>query len=95
LQKETVKSSATPIYKINRPLVLPHARQRQGVGSLLMEKIHEEALNGSLTRLYSNVSATAKPFFIAKGFDVVQEQMISIRGHDLLNFRVQKHLEHS
>jgi putative acetyltransferase len=70
-----------------------HARQRQGVGSLLMEKIHEEASHRTLVRLYSDVSITAKPFFIAKGFEVVKEQLIAIRGQELSNFRMQKHLE--
>jgi GNAT superfamily N-acetyltransferase len=72
-----------------------HARQRQGVGSLLIEKIHEEASHRGLVRLYSDVSITAKPFFIAKGFEVIKEQLIAIRGQELSNFRMQKHLEHS
>lgn len=69
-----------------------HAWQRQGIGSLLMSKIHEEARRRGIVRLYSNVSIMAKPFFISKGFQVVEEQLISIRDQGLSNFRMQKQL---
>ena len=69
-----------------------HDWQRQGVGSLLMQKIHDEAKKRDIRRLYSNVSITAKPFFMAKGFEVVKEQSVTIRGQVLKNFNMQKHL---
>lgn len=70
-----------------------HTWQRGGIGSLLMSRIHEEAKARGILQLYSNVSITAKPFFVAKGFKVIKEQLISIRGQELLNFKMQKHLE--
>jgi putative acetyltransferase len=72
-----------------------HAWQRRGIGMMLMKKIHEEAKVRGILRLYSNVSVTAKPFFVAQGFEVVKEHSISIRGQELLSFRMQKHLDHS
>ena len=69
-----------------------HDWQRRGVGSLLMQKIHDEANKHDIRRLYSNVSITAKPFFKAKGFEVVKEQFVSIRGQVLKNFRMQKYI---
>jgi putative acetyltransferase len=72
-----------------------HAWQRRGIGSMLMKKIHEEAKIRGILQLYSNVSVTAKPFFTSQGFEVVKEQSISIRGQELLNFRMQKLLEQS
>jgi putative acetyltransferase len=72
-----------------------HAWQRHGIGTMLMKQIHEKAKASGVLRLYSNVSVTAKPFFVAHGFEVVTEHLIAIRGQELLSFRMQKHLEHS
>lgn len=72
-----------------------HDWQRRGVGSLLMQKIHDEANKRDIRRLYSNVSITAKPFFLAKGFEVVKEQSVTIRGQVLKNFYMQKHIRHN
>lgn len=71
-----------------------HEWQRKGVGTLLMQKIHDEANRRSLKRLYSNVSVTAKPFFIAKGFEVAQEQLVAVRGQQLKNYNMQKYISH-
>jgi putative acetyltransferase len=70
-----------------------HAWQRQGIGRMLMKKIYEEAKVRDVLQLYSNVSVTAKPFFVAQGFEVVKEHLISIRGQELLRFRMQKYLQ--
>lgn len=69
-----------------------HDWQRRGVGSLLMQKIHDEAIQRNIPKLYSNVSITAKPFFMAKGFEVVKEQSVAIRGQVLKNFSMQKYI---
>jgi putative acetyltransferase len=50
-----------------------HEHQRQGVGSALMAEILAEAKRSGLTRLYAEVSVTALPFFLAKGFEVDKE----------------------
>ena len=60
-----------------------------------MKQIHDEAKARGILQLYSNVSVTAKPFFLAQGFEVVKEHLISIRAQELLSFRMQKHLDHS
>lgn len=69
-----------------------HSRQRQGIGRMLMNNIHEAAKARGIRRLYSDVSVTAKPFFAALGFEVIKEQLISIRNQELLNFRMQAEL---
>lgn len=66
--------------------------QRKGVGSLLMEKIQEEAVNRSLKSLYSEVSITARPFYAAHGFEVIKNQIVEIRGAKLINYRMEKRL---
>lgn len=67
--------------------------QRKGVGSLLMAKIHEEAIRQGIECLFSEVSITAKPFYIYHGFIVIKNQMLEIRGEKLNNFKMEKQLK--
>ena len=45
-----------------------------------------------VSRLYSHVSITARPFFERFGFSVVNEQRISVRGQELINFVMERRL---
>ena len=45
---------------------------RQGIGTRLMARIHEEAKTLGLTRLTSHVSRTAEPFFALHGFQMIK-----------------------
>jgi putative acetyltransferase len=45
---------------------------RQGVGRLLMERIHEEAARLGIVELMADVSTTAQPFFARFGFEIVE-----------------------
>lgn len=63
-----------------------HKYQGKGIGTALMDKIVVEATEGSLSRIYAEVSITARPFFQAKGFQIVKEQTVQIRGEKLTNF---------
>ena len=47
---------------------------RQGVGRLLMERIHEEAAHQGIAELTADVSKTAQPFFARFGFEVVEQR---------------------
>ncbi len=69
-----------------------HQWQRQGVGTLLMKKIHSEATASGINTLHSDVSITAKPFYLAHGFSVVQKQTLSVRGQTLNNYLMRKQL---
>lgn len=44
----------------------------QGVGTLLMNRLHEEAIRLGVSALTSNVSQAAERFFIRHGFHVVE-----------------------
>lgn len=66
---------------------------RQGVGTALMRRIHEQAAALGLTSLFSDVSITARPFFEKWGFIVEQQQSMFPRGVELTNFRMRKPLE--
>jgi len=65
---------------------------RQGVGTRLMTRIHEEAGSLGLTELTSNVSKTAEPFFTLHGFQVVERGFPVRRGITLQNALMRKRL---
>lgn len=66
--------------------------QRQGVGRLLLDGIEKEARRRNHTRVYAEVSITAKPFFEKMRFSFIKEQSVLTRGVELTNFRMEKYL---
>lgn len=69
-----------------------HTWQRQGVGTALMQRIHNEAASLQLTELYSDVSITARPFFETHGFQVITPQTVKIGDVTFKNFHMRKQL---
>jgi putative acetyltransferase len=67
-----------------------HQYQGQGVGRALMTHVLSVAKQRQLTRLHSEVSITAKPFYQHLGFSVVKQQQVEIRGKLITNFIMQK-----
>ena len=67
-----------------------HEHQGYGVGSSLMNAIFNKTNTLGLQRVFAEVSITAKPFFESKGFKVVKQQKVSIRGTELTNFVMEK-----
>jgi putative acetyltransferase len=67
-----------------------HEYQRRGVGSAILARLEEHARTLGLTRLFAEVSITARPFFEARGFSVVQQQTIVRRGVTLTNFVMER-----
>lgn len=65
---------------------------RQGIGTRLMVRIHDEAQSLGLTELTSNVSKTAEPFFVLHGFHVVERGFPVRRGVTLQNALMRKRL---
>ncbi|MCE1051255.1 GNAT family N-acetyltransferase [Pseudomonas putida] len=66
---------------------------RQGIGSLLMKRIHEEAKLLDIVELTSDVSKTAETFFVSHGFHVVQRKFSICRGVTLQNAFMYKNLK--
>lgn len=64
----------------------------QGVGTLLMNCIHEEARQHGTSELTSNVSKAAEAFFLRHGFHVVDRGFPICRGITLENALMRKHL---
>ena len=52
-----------------------HEYQRQGVGKLLLDGIEKTAKKEKTTRLFVDASITAKPFFLAQGFNELKQQI--------------------
>ena len=65
---------------------------RQGIGTQLMARIHQEADALGLTELTANVSKTAEPFFALHGFQVLERGGPVRRGVTLQNARMRKTL---
>ncbi|MFP2307257.1 GNAT family N-acetyltransferase [Citrobacter braakii] len=65
---------------------------RQGVGTLLMNRIHEEARQRGIDELTSNVSKAAEAFFLRHGFHVVERGFPACRGVTLQNALMRKNL---
>ncbi|MGF1718125.1 GNAT family N-acetyltransferase [Photobacterium chitinilyticum] len=61
-----------------------------GVGRALMEHIFAIGTLNGVTRYYSAVSRTARPFYERFGFSVVNEQHVDINGQLLTNFVMEK-----
>jgi putative acetyltransferase len=69
-----------------------HEFQGKGVGRALMQHIEQLAKRENIDKLTADVSLTANPFFAHMGFEVVNNQQLSIRGQLLNNFKMQKNL---
>jgi putative acetyltransferase len=68
---------------------------RQGIGTLLMDRIHLEAETLGLRKLTSDVSRTAQPFFMRHGFQVVELRKPVLRGVTIPNAAMRKALHDS
>ncbi len=66
--------------------------QSQGVGTKLLDTIVAQATKLQLSRLLTEVSITARPFFEHRGFVLVKSQEVECRGVKLLNFVMEYHL---
>lgn len=65
---------------------------RQGVGRMLMERIHEEAARQGIAELTADVSRTAQPFFARFGFEIVEQRFPVRSGVTIPNALMRKRL---
>ncbi len=66
------------------------AHQGVGVASALLATVEAAARAQGLSRLFTEASITARPFFEKRGFSLIAEQQVETRGQLLTNFRMQK-----
>ncbi len=67
-----------------------HDRQGKGVGGALLRVIESDASKQGITRLFAEVSITARGFFEKKGFSVDGVQTVFLRGEQFTNYAVSK-----
>ena len=69
-----------------------HQHQGKGLASTLLSKMEEKARRDGHAYITSDISITAKPFILHKGYEVVQPQLVLCRGVILRNYNVRKKL---
>jgi putative acetyltransferase len=68
------------------------AWQRRGVASALLVALETEARQRNVPLLNVEASITSRPFFAARGYEVITPQIVTARGQDFLNYRMSKKL---
>jgi putative acetyltransferase len=64
--------------------------QRQGVGRALLSAIVTEARRLHLSRLFTEASITARAFFESQGFQMLAPQVVTCRGCEFVNYRMER-----
>ena len=64
--------------------------QRMGVGRALLAAVMQRAAELQLLRVFTEVSITARPFFLSQGFRVITDQLVFSRGAAFLNYRMER-----
>ncbi|HEY9767721.1 MAG TPA: GNAT family N-acetyltransferase [Coleofasciculaceae cyanobacterium] len=67
-----------------------YQHQRQGIGSSIYQAIEIKARELNLLCLFTEVSITAKPFFMSRGFTVIKQQQVLCRGQTFSNYLMEK-----
>jgi putative acetyltransferase len=70
-------------------------RQRRGIGQQLLAAVVAEARRVGIKRLFTEASITARPFFESQGFAVLAPQVVTCRGAEFVNFRMERMLAES
>ncbi|HXR94072.1 MAG TPA: GNAT family N-acetyltransferase [Steroidobacteraceae bacterium] len=68
------------------------AQQRRGVASALLQQLESAARELGAQRLHTEASLTARSFFERRGFLLLAEQTVALRGQSFVNFRMAKSL---
>jgi len=66
--------------------------QGKGVASALLSHLESVARSMGIQEFYTEASITARLFFERRGFQLVEQQLVSNRGQNLINFRMKKRL---
>lgn len=66
--------------------------QRRGIANKIYSALEKEAKKSGSTKIISNVSITAKPFFEKKGFLVIKEKIVELLHIEMTNYRMRKNI---
>ena len=64
--------------------------QNKGIASTLLSQILVQATKSGIKRIFSSISVTAKPFFLANGFQVYDTEHKSLNGIAFTNSLMEK-----
>jgi putative acetyltransferase len=64
--------------------------QNQGIASLLLKDLETKAASLSVTKVWANVSITARPFFKKRGFQITNISIISLENIEFENAAMEK-----
>jgi putative acetyltransferase len=64
--------------------------QRKGIASKLYSFIEQEAHKNNTRAIEADVSITAESFFKKMGFEIMQEKKVSLKGVEMINYRMKK-----
>lgn len=67
-------------------------QQRRGVGRSLLLAVVAQAKRLGVARLFTEASITARPFFESQGFVVLAPQVVTCRGVEFINYRMERAL---
>lgn len=67
--------------------------QRRGVAKALAERIEGRAAAEGYTRIRTDASLTARPFFERRGYTVIRRQRIRRAGQILVNFAMERSIQ--
>ncbi len=73
-------------------LYVAKSQQGKGYAQQLYLRILAEAKRRGASKLYSDVSFMAKPFFLARGFKLLHENENKLGQETLINFRVAREI---
>ncbi|MBT0812884.1 GNAT family N-acetyltransferase [Litoribacter ruber] len=80
-------------YKVLDHLFVHKDWQRKGIAYALVKEIEVLAKEREVSELDVEASLTAKGFFEKMGFNVLSHQLVTIKGVELLNFKMWKRLD--
>ncbi|MBE0486732.1 GNAT family N-acetyltransferase [Marinobacter sp.] len=66
---------------------------RQGIASALYQEAEQQLKANGVEELHTESSVVARPFFESHGFDVVEEQRVTVRGAQFLRYNMRKRLQ--
>ena len=64
--------------------------QGKGVASALLSHLESVARGLGIQELYTEASITARLFFERRGFQLIEQQVVSTRGQNFINYRMKK-----
>ncbi len=66
--------------------------QNKGYGSKLLSAIEQRAKVLGLKKIFTESSITAKSFFLKKGFSLLKQHTVTVRGVKMANFIMEKEI---